>query len=87
MIDVSRKLYRTCLFAALSAAVLGFGCAKKPISSPPVAARTEAPAARPTVTFQANPTSINKGESSTLSWSTTNATQVAHRAGSRSRCR
>jgi peptidoglycan-associated lipoprotein len=77
MIEVSRKMYRTCLLAALSAAVFNFGCAKKPISSPPVATRTEAPAARPTVTFQANPTSINKGESTTLSWSTTNATQVA----------
>ena len=78
MIEVSRKLYRTCLLAALSAAVFNFGCAKKPISSPPTAStHTEAPAARPTVTFQANPTSINKGETTTLSWSTTNATQVA----------
>jgi peptidoglycan-associated lipoprotein len=78
MLGVSRKLYRTCLLAALSAAVFNFGCNKKPISAPPpTTARTEAPAPRPTVTFQADPTSVNKGESSTLSWSTTNATSVA----------
>ncbi len=78
MLEVSRKLYSTCLIAALSAAVFVSGCSKKPISSPPVAStRTEEPAARPTVSFQANPTTINKGDSTTLSWSTTNATQVA----------
>jgi peptidoglycan-associated lipoprotein len=77
MIAVSPRLYKTCLLAALSAAVFNFGCAKKPISAPPTTARTEAPAPRPTITFQANPTSINTGESTTLSWSTTNATQVA----------
>ena len=76
--SVSRKLYRTCLLAALSAAVFNFGCNKKPISAPPATtARTEAPAPRPTITFQADPTSINKGDTTTLSWSTTNATQVA----------
>src|ERR1700716_461344 len=77
MLDVSRKFYRTCLIAALSAAVFNFGCSKKPITERPAPKRTEAPAARPTVTFPANPTSINKGDSSTLTWSTTNATQVA----------
>jgi peptidoglycan-associated lipoprotein len=78
MIEVSRKFYRTCLLAALSVAVFNFGCNKKPISAPPTTtARTEAPAPRPTITFQANPTSINKGDTTTLSWSTTNATQVA----------
>jgi len=76
MIVVSQNFYRTALVAALSVAVFNFGCAKKPISAPPPA-RSEAPAPRPTITFQANPTSINKGESTTLSWSTTNATQVA----------
>ncbi len=76
MTVVSQKFYRTCLVAALSVAVFNFGCAKKPISAPPPA-RTEAPAPRPTVTFQANPTSINTGDTTTLSWSTTNATQVA----------
>jgi peptidoglycan-associated lipoprotein len=77
MIAVSPKLYRTCLLAAVSVAVLNFGCNKKPITAPAPTARTEAPAPRPTITFQADPTSINKGDSTTLSWSTTNATSVA----------
>jgi peptidoglycan-associated lipoprotein len=78
MFEVSRKFYRTCLIAALSAAVFSFGCSKKPIAERPApVTRAEAPAARPTVTFQADPTSINKGESTKLTWSTTNATQVA----------
>jgi peptidoglycan-associated lipoprotein len=78
MMAVSSKLYRTSLLAASAAAVFAFGCAKKPITAPPnTTARTEAPAARPTITFQGNPTSINKGDTTTLSWSTTNATQVA----------
>jgi peptidoglycan-associated lipoprotein len=39
-------------------------------SAPPPAAST------PTVTLNADPTSINKGESSTLSWTSTEATQL-----------
>jgi peptidoglycan-associated lipoprotein len=74
---VSQKCYRTCLMAVLSLAVFNSGCNKKPITAPRDTARTEAPAPRPTITFQANPTSVNKGDTTTLSWSTTNATQVA----------
>ncbi len=77
MIAVSPKFYRTCMLAALSVAVFNFGCAKKPLASTTPTTRTEAPTPRPTITFQANPTSVAKGESSTLSWSATNATQVA----------
>jgi peptidoglycan-associated lipoprotein len=77
MFAVSPNLYRSCLLAALSVAVLNFGCGKKPLTTRNTApARTEE-APRPTVTFQADPTSINKGDSTTLTWSTTNATQVA----------
>src|SRR5256886_2381542 len=43
-------------------------------SPPPV----QAPApARPTVTLQASPSSINKGESATLSWNSTDATELS----------
>ena len=73
MLGVSRNLYRTCLLAALAATVFNAGCNKKPISAPAPTTRAEAPTPRPTITFQADPTSVNKGESSTLSWSTTNA--------------
>ena len=77
MFAVSPKLYRTCLLAALSLAVFNFGCGKKPLTTRNTAPERTAEAPRPTVTFQADPTSINKGESTTLTWSTTNATQVA----------
>jgi peptidoglycan-associated lipoprotein len=77
MFAVSPRLYRSCLLAALSVAVLNFGCAKKPLNTRNTAPERTEEAPRPTVTFQANPTSINKGDSTTLTWSTTNATQVA----------
>jgi peptidoglycan-associated lipoprotein len=70
-----RQMYRAGLVLAFAAAALTVGCSKKPVVShePPAPA---APAARPTVTLTANPTSINKGDTVTLSWSSTNATQL-----------
>jgi peptidoglycan-associated lipoprotein len=74
---VSRSLYRAGLVTMLIAAVFTFGC-KKPPKAPPPAPPAPAPApARPTVTLQASPTSINKGESATLSWNSTDATQLS----------
>jgi peptidoglycan-associated lipoprotein len=64
------------LFAVLIVAVFTFGCRKKQVAPPPpVPAPAPAPA-RPTVTLQANPTSINKGESAMLSWNSTDATKL-----------
>jgi peptidoglycan-associated lipoprotein len=77
MTEVSRRLYKSCLVAALAASVFVVGCHKNP---PPTAAppTTAAPTpSRPTVTLQASPTSINKGDSSTLSWTSTDATSVS----------
>lgn len=71
----SRSLYRVGLLVMLAAAVFTFGCKKPPKPPPPPPAPAPAPA-RPTVTLQASPTSINKGESSTLSWNSTDATQL-----------
>lgn len=71
----SRSLFRAGLLAAL-AAVFTVGCHKKVTPPPPAPAPAPAPA-RPTVTLQANPTSVNKGESSTLSWNSTDATQLS----------
>jgi peptidoglycan-associated lipoprotein len=77
MIVVSRPLYRALLVAGLVATVFTGGCKKKPVATtpPPTAAPAPAPA-QPTVTLSADPTSINKGDSSTLSWTSTNATQL-----------
>jgi peptidoglycan-associated lipoprotein len=75
MTEVARPFYRVCLTVAFAAAVLAAGCSKKPVISgtppPPAAAPST-----PTVTLTADPTSINKGDSSTLHWSSTNATQL-----------
>jgi peptidoglycan-associated lipoprotein len=72
----SRSLYRTGLLFALAAVVLVSGCKKKIEAPPPAPAPAPAPA-RPTVTLQASPSSINKGQSSTLSWNSTDATQLS----------
>ena len=72
----SRSIHRSSLFVLLAAAVFTFGCKKTPKAPPPTPAPAPAPA-RPTVTLQANPTTINKGESSTLSWNSTDATQLS----------
>jgi len=54
---------------------LAGGCQKKVATTPP--ARTPpAPAAQPTVTLNASPTSVNAGQTVTLSWSSTNATDL-----------
>jgi peptidoglycan-associated lipoprotein len=64
----------------LSVVVLGLSsCNKKVAQAPapatPVAA-APAPAQQPTVTLEASPTAITRGGSSTLTWSSTNATEV-----------
>src|SRR5256885_1673952 len=75
MKKVSGPLFRIALVTACVAALFAAGCTKKPPVVPPPVAQTPPPA-RPTVTLQANPTSLNKGDSTTLSWSSTNATQL-----------
>jgi peptidoglycan-associated lipoprotein len=76
MILASRTFYRVGLSAALLATVFTFGCSKKPIASTPAPTPQAAPPARPTVTLQASPTSINRGDSTTLSWNSTDATTL-----------
>ncbi len=72
----SRSHYRAGLLVMLAAAVFTIGCAKKPVAAPPPPPPPPPAAARPTVTLQASPASINKGESVTLSWNSTDATQL-----------
>ena len=76
MIRVSSSLYRGAILTAMLAVVFVAGCAKKPAAAPPPPPPPPPPAARPTVSLQANPTSVNKGDSSTLSWTSTDATQL-----------
>jgi len=53
------------------------GCHKKPPAPAPAPAPAPPPAAQPTASLSADRTTINKGESVKLSWSTTNATNVS----------
>jgi len=72
----SRSLYRAGLLVMLAAVFFTFGCGGKKVTPPPPAPTPPPPAARPTVTLQASPTTINKGESATLTWNSTDATQL-----------
>lgn len=74
---VSRSLYRAGWIAVLTAAVFTIGCAKKPVAPPPAPPAPAPAPARPTVTLQASPTTVNKGDSSTLSWNSTDATELS----------
>ena len=77
MIEVSRSLYRASLFVVLAAALFTFGCHKTPkqVAAQPTKS-VAPPSAQPTVTLQADPTSVEKGDPSTLSWTSTDATQL-----------
>jgi peptidoglycan-associated lipoprotein len=77
MSEVSRPLYRALLVAGLVATIFTVGCKKKPIAqAPPTPPPVEQPKPQPTVTLSADPSSVNKGDSSTLSWTSTNATEL-----------
>lgn len=70
---------RTFRMVGMLLGLLGFltfvsGCKKKVAAPPPAAAPQ--PPAQPTVTLNASPNSINAGDMVTLSWSSTNATDL-----------
>lgn len=73
---VSRFMYRGAIFTAFLSLVFVAGCKKNTPAAAPTPAPVAPPAARPTVSLQASPTSINKGDSATLSWTSTDATQL-----------
>ena len=72
----SRSLYRAGLLVTMAAAIFTFGCTKKTKTPPPTPPTPPPAAASPTVTLQASPTSVDKGGSATLSWNSTDATQL-----------
>lgn len=73
----NRSFGRLALLSLLAMAFVAGGCHKKtPTAPPPAIQQQPQPAARPTVTLQANPTTIDKGQSTTLTWSSTNATSL-----------
>ena len=63
------------LVLALAAALMVSACGKKKVATAPPP--PPPPAAAPTATLTANPNTINAGQASTLSWNTTNATDIS----------
>ncbi len=67
-----RKL--TLLIGLVALAVFAGGCKKKVAATPPAAPPVPTP--QPTVTLNASPSTVNPGQTVTLSWSSTNATDL-----------
>jgi peptidoglycan-associated lipoprotein len=69
------------LLLSLSLILFAAGCKKKvppPPPPPPPAPKVEAPpAAKPSIQFSAEPSTIEKGQSTTLRWTVSDATQVS----------
>ena len=64
------------LLCSLFALILFAACAKKAAAPPPVPPPPPPPAARPTVTLNASSSFVHAGEGVTLTWSSTNATEL-----------
>ena len=64
----------TLLFGLVALVAIAGGCKKKVAATPPAPPPT--PTLQPTVTLNASPTSVNPGGTVTLSWSSTNATDL-----------
>jgi peptidoglycan-associated lipoprotein len=72
----TRSVARVVLYGLLAFVIVSVGC-KHPAPATPAAAPTPPPApAQPTVTLQAMPNTVQRGQSSTLQWSSTNATSL-----------
>jgi peptidoglycan-associated lipoprotein len=67
-----RKL--TLFFGLVALVAVAGGCKKKVAATPP--APPPAPALQPTVTLNASPSTVDSGQTVTLSWSSTNATDL-----------
>jgi peptidoglycan-associated lipoprotein len=75
---MTRRSKRQLVLLGILAVLLASGCKKKPA---PVAAAAPPPPpppapTKPTATVSANPTSIERGQSTTLEWRTTDATSI-----------
>jgi len=70
-------LHRSLLIFASAALLFIVGCHKKQPLPPPPPPAPAPVAAKPTVSISADRTTINKGESAKLTWTTTDATNVS----------
>jgi len=77
MIQSHRPLVRSLLVSLSALALFATGCHKKPAAAPPPAYTPPPAAVKPTASLNADRTTINKGDSVKLSWTTTDATNVS----------
>ncbi|MGB7844489.1 MAG: peptidoglycan-associated lipoprotein Pal [Candidatus Acidiferrum sp.] len=77
MTQSHRALYRFFLVSLSVLALFVAGCSKKPVAAPPPPPPPPPAAVKPTASLSADRTSIQKGESVKLTWSTTDATNVS----------
>lgn len=71
-----RSVGSVIVYGMLALAVAGLGCKHPAPAPPPAPAVAAPPPARPTVTLQAAPATVQRGQSTTLRWSSTNATSL-----------
>jgi peptidoglycan-associated lipoprotein len=69
-------LRKFAMLLSLFALVAAVGGCKKQVAAKPPAAAPAPPPEKPTVTLNASPTSVTAGQTVTLSWSSTNATDL-----------
>jgi len=77
MIQQHRRLYRTLVISLCFFALFISACKKKPIPAPAPAPAPAPVAVKPTASISADRTSIKKGESVRLTWTTSDATDVS----------
>src|SRR5260370_27625176 len=71
-----RSVARVVLYGVIALAIVGVGCKHPAPVTPAAPAAPPPPPPQPTVTLQATPTNVQRGQSTTLHWSSTNATSL-----------
>src|SRR5690242_1986860 len=71
-----RSVARVVLFGVIALAIVGVGCKHPAPVTPAAPPAPPPPPPQPTVTLQATPPNVQRGQSATLQWSSTNATSL-----------
>ena len=71
-----RSVARVVLYGVIALAIVGVGCKHPAPVTPAAAPAPPPPPPQPTVTLQATPANVQRGQAATLRWSSTNATAL-----------
>lgn len=71
-----RSVARVVLYGVIALAIVGVGCKHPAPVTPAAPPAPPPPPPQPTVTLQATPPNVQRGQSTTLQWSSTNATSL-----------